>query len=226
MHSSWSNRCSSALFLGRGPEHLALCRTYYPGCGPSRAAPRHDPPAWQAAPKWCIGALRPERRPDPQRHPYNRRVSIHVALNHVTQYRYDRRVSLSAHVVRLRPAPHTRTRILSYAMRIEPAKHFLNWQQDPYSNYLARVVFPEKTEELLIEVDLVAEMAVYNPFDFFLEPGAEKFPFNYEPALKKELAPFLETEAAGPLLQEYLRALNRSERPTNDFIVYLNRQVF
>ena len=97
-------------------------------------------------------------------------MSIHVALNHVTHYRYDRLVNLSPQVVRLRPAPHCRTRILSYSLRVEPTDHFINWQQDPQSNYLARLVFPDATRELKIEVDMVAEMAVLNPFDFFLTP--------------------------------------------------------
>ncbi|MCJ7837795.1 MAG: hypothetical protein MUP61_01095, partial [Burkholderiales bacterium] len=95
-------------------------------------------------------------------------MSIHVALNHVTHYRYDRKVVLGPQLVRLRPAPHSRTRILSYSLRVVPAKHFINWQQDPQSNYLARLVVPEKTQEFRVEVDLVAEMSVLNPFDFFL----------------------------------------------------------
>ena len=107
-------------------------------------------------------------------------MSIHVALNHVTHYRYDRLVNLSPQVVRLRPAPHCRTRILSYSLKVEPADHFINWQQDPQSNYLARLVFPDETRELKIEVDLVAEMSVLNPFDFFLTPYAESFPFKYD----------------------------------------------
>jgi transglutaminase-like putative cysteine protease len=103
-------------------------------------------------------------------------VSIHVALNHVTHYRYDRLVALGPQIVRLRPAPHCRTRIISYSLKVTPAKHFINWQQDPESNYLGRFVFPEKTQELRIEVDLVAEMAVLNPFDFFLEPLCRDVP--------------------------------------------------
>ena len=104
-------------------------------------------------------------------------MSIHVALNHVTHYRYDRRVGLSPQVVRLRPAPHCRTPILSYSLRVEPEGHFINWQQDPFSNYLARLVFPEQATEFKVTVDLVAEMSVFNPFDFFLEPAAQEFPF-------------------------------------------------
>jgi uncharacterized protein (DUF2126 family)/transglutaminase-like putative cysteine protease len=153
-------------------------------------------------------------------------MSIHVALYHKTHYTYDRPVAHDPHTVRLRPAPHCRTPILSYSQRVLPKKHFINWQQDPFSNFLARLVFPEKTNELLIEVDLVAEMAVYNPFDFFLEPEAEKYPFVYNPDLKKELAPFLEAAPTGPLLQEYLRTIDRSEMRTNDFLVNVNRRIW
>jgi transglutaminase-like putative cysteine protease len=117
-------------------------------------------------------------------------LSIHVALNHLTHYRYDRRVALGPQVIRLRPAPHSRTRILSYSMKVTPARHFINWQQDPQSNYLARLVFPEKAAEFQVEVDLVAEMAVLNPFDFFIEPQAERFPLRYDPVLTPELEPF------------------------------------
>src|SRR5580700_1516119 len=167
-------------------------------------------------------AARPERRPDPRRHPYNRLVSIHVALNHVTRYRYDRRVALSPHVVRLRPAPHSRTRILSYSMRIEPARHFINWQQDPQSNYLARVVFPDKTRDLCIEVDLVAEMAVHNPFDFFLEPHATQFPFAYTEEERSELAPYLVKRPSGALFAAYLASISRESTGTANFLVDLN----
>ena len=110
-------------------------------------------------------------------------MSIHVALHHRTDYRYDRPVALGPHSVRLRPAPHSRTRVLSYTQKVQPAQHFINWQQDPFSNYVARLVFPERTRSLQVEIGLVVEMAVFNPFDFFLEPSAELFPFEYEPDL-------------------------------------------
>lgn len=132
-------------------------------------------------------------------------MPIHVALHHRTRYRYDRLVALGPQVVRLRPAPHARTRILSYSLRVWPEPHFLNWQQDPQSNYLARLVFPEKTREMAVEVDLVAEMAVFNPFDFFLEPAAERYPFAYAPELAHELAPFQLRGEATPRFEAYAR---------------------
>jgi uncharacterized protein (DUF2126 family)/transglutaminase-like putative cysteine protease len=150
-------------------------------------------------------------------------MSIHVALNHVTHYRYDRAIRLGPQVVRLRPAPHSRTRILSYSMKVEPAKHFINWQQDPQANYLARLVFPDPTTFFRVEVDLVAEMAVYNPFDFFLEPSAEKFPFAYEPELIVELQPYLRKDVATPIFSQYLARIDKSPRPTSTFLFELNR---
>ena len=134
-------------------------------------------------------------------------MSIHVALQHKTHYRYDRLVNLGPQVVRLRPAPHSRTRILSYSLRVKPEKHFINWAQDPQSNYQARLVFEQPTREFLVEVDLVAEMAVFNPFDFFLEPRAEKFPFDYDPLLAHELEPFQLKCWLTPKFTKYLKAV-------------------
>jgi uncharacterized protein (DUF2126 family)/transglutaminase-like putative cysteine protease len=152
-------------------------------------------------------------------------VSIHVALNHITHYRYDRSVNLSPQVVRLRPAPHCRTRILSYSLQVQPADHFINWQQDPQSNYLARLVFPDETRDLRIEVDLVAEMSVLNPFDFFLAPYAENFPFKYDSNERRELVPYLVKAPATPLIANYLTGVSRDRVRTIDFIVELNRRV-
>jgi uncharacterized protein (DUF2126 family) len=157
-------------------------------------------------------------------------MSIHVALNHVTHYRYDRPIMVGPQVVRLRPAPHARTPILAYAQRVTPAKHFVNWQQDPQSNWLARLVFPEPLRELKIEVDLVAELSVINPFDFFLEPRAEKFPFRYDESQLHELSPYLVRTALTPRFKRYLDAVpevkkNAPPTPTVDFLVALNARV-
>ena len=152
-------------------------------------------------------------------------MSIHIALHHVSHYRYDRAVNLGPQVVRLRPAPHSRTRVLSYALKVEPGEHFINWQQDPQGNYLARLVFPEKTRELKIEVDLVAEMAVFNPFDFFLEPYAEKIPFAYTEGEQLELAPYLVKLPAGKLFAKYLAGIELTPTPSVDFLVALNQRL-
>ncbi len=147
---------------------------------------------------------------------------IRIALNHRSTYRYDQTVKLGPQVVRLRPAPHCRTPICSYSLRALPEKHFLNWQQDPHSNYLARFVFPNVTESFEIEVDLVAEMTVINPFNFFLEPSATQFPFQYDTDLAKDLKPFLRRIEAGPRLSLLLSTIDRSPRKTMDFLVELN----
>jgi uncharacterized protein (DUF2126 family) len=161
-------------------------------------------------------------------------MPIHVALSHRTTYKYDRLVSLAPHVIRLRPAPHCRTPVLTYSLRVTPEKQFINWQQDPHGNFLARVVFPEQTRELSITVDLVAEMAVYNPFDFFLEASAEHVPFKYEPWLAKELAVFLEVDEPGEAVETFLDAVERDRlafdasgnpRRTVEFLVDLNRRL-
>ena len=152
-------------------------------------------------------------------------MSIHAALNHVTHYKYDRLVNLGPQVIRLRPAPHCRSKIISYSLKIDPVEHYINWQQDPFANYQGRLVFEKKTREFKVTVDLVVEMAVYNPFDFFLEPSAEKFPFKYENLLKQELAPYL---AADPLTKRFkacLARINRKKRRTIDFLVDLNQLV-
>lgn len=152
-------------------------------------------------------------------------MSIHAALSHITHYKYDRPVTLGSQVVRLRPAPHCRSNIISYSLKVEPVGHFINWQQDPFANYLARLVFPEKVTEFKVTVDMVTEMSVYDPFDFFLEPNAETFPFTYSATQQQELAPYLVTEPATPLLQAYLDAIDRTPRRTVDFLVALNQQV-
>ena len=156
-------------------------------------------------------------------------MTIRVALNHKTHYQFDRRVQIGPHEIRLRPAAHARTPIVSYSLKVEPAEHFINWQQDPYGNWLARLLFPEKSDHLSVTVDLVAEMTVINPFDFFVEEYAEHFPFVYPSTLAKELHPFLETESAEPLLAAWI-ASARSEIANRqmhiiDFLVFLNQRV-
>src|SRR5205823_2123960 len=151
--------------------------------------------------------------------------TLNVALTHRTCYRYDRSIMVNPQVIRLRPAPHCRTPILSYSLSLSPSPHFINWQQDPFGNYLARVVIPEPAAELSVTIDLVADMAVINPFDFFVEESAKDWPFCYEPALREELLPYLKTDAPGPRLQQYLRGLDQSPRTTIDFLCDLNRQL-
>ena len=152
-------------------------------------------------------------------------MSVLVGLQHVTRYRYDRPVALGPQIIRLRPAPHTRTAIRSYSLKVTPAEHFVNWQQDPNGNWLARFVFPERTTEFSIAVDLLADMSVINPFDFFVDPVATNYPFVYPSEFDEELAPYLSKEPAGPKLAEYLKSLPRKQQSIIDFIVALNQRL-
>ncbi len=153
-------------------------------------------------------------------------MAIDVKLHHLTRYRYDRPVTLGPQVVRLRPAPHCRTEVLSYSLRVEPADHFINWQQDAFGNYLARLVFPEKTTEFCVEVNVVARLATINPFDYFLEPEVTHFPFSYGDDITEDLRPYLRVEAPGPLLQAWLDEVDqKSKVETNTFLVQLNQRL-
>jgi transglutaminase-like putative cysteine protease len=139
-------------------------------------------------------------------------MSIRVALHHRTVYQYDRPIRLSPHLVRLRPAAHCRTPILGYSLKVRPEQHFVNWQQDPFGNFVARYVFPEKVEQLDVEVELIAEMTVINPFDFFVEEYADNWPFDYEAGLKEQLAPYLKTHEDGPLLRQWVASTSVCSR--------------
>jgi uncharacterized protein (DUF2126 family)/transglutaminase-like putative cysteine protease len=152
-------------------------------------------------------------------------MTIRVALNHRTSYIYDRLISVNPQMVRLRPAPHCRTPILSYSLKVEPKDHFINWQQDPHGNFVARFVFQKPTRKLEIVVDLVADMTVINPFDFFIEESAENFPFQYGELLERELKPFLETMPQGPNFDRFLAQVSRNRVHIVNFLVDLNRQV-
>ena len=152
-------------------------------------------------------------------------MTIRVAIHHETRYAYDRRVNLFPQIIRLRPAPHARTPIPSYSLKVEPKDHFENWQQDPHGNFLARCVFPEPVTAMKITVDLVAEMTVINPFDFFVEPDAEEWPFRYEPWLQKDLRPFLECPPPRTRMRSWLERVDRTPRNTVDFLVELNQRL-
>ncbi len=160
-------------------------------------------------------------------------MSIHAALVHRTRYTYDRLVEHGPHVVRLRPAPHCKTHVLSYSLKTTGGQVFTNWQQDPFSNWNARLVFPDPLKELLIEVELVVEMAVHNPFDFFLEDAAEQVPFEYEPGLLRDLAPFCVVDSAGQKLAAYTAVWKQAMQLKNegegartlDYLVELNQAI-
>ena len=152
-------------------------------------------------------------------------MSILVALHHVTHYTYDRDIAIGPQVIRLRPAPHCRTKILSYSLKVSPPEHFVNWQQDPFGNWLGRFVFNEKANHLRIEVDLTADMSVINPFDFFVEDYAEEFPFAYSEELRGELTPYLEVTETGPLLDAYVATISRKSKRIVPLLVELNAKL-
>ncbi|WP_226779295.1 DUF2126 domain-containing protein [Oceaniglobus trochenteri] len=152
-------------------------------------------------------------------------MSIYASIYHLTHYKYDRPVTLGPQIIRLRPAPHSRTRVISHSLKVSPQPHFVNHQQDPYGNWLARYVFPEPVRELKIKVDVTADMSVYNPFDFFVEGFAEHWPFEYPEDIRPDLSIYMTPEPAGPKLAEFLASVPREKTPINDFIVALNTRL-
>ena len=159
-------------------------------------------------------------------------MTIRVALRHNTYYKFDRFVKMSPHVVRLRPAPHCRNKIYSYSLKINPSNHFINWQQDPFGNFLARLVFPDKVKEFSVEVEVITDMTVINPFDFFVEEYAEHYPFKYEPQLRIELAPYLDIIESGAKLTDWLQRFSADVQPGSenpiaiiDFLVAVNQRL-
>ncbi len=156
-------------------------------------------------------------------------MGIHVGIEHRTTYRFDRLTTIHPHVLRLRPAPHSRTPIVSYSLRVEPDQHFVNWQQDPFGNYLARFVFPEPARELDVTVDLVADMTVINPFDFFVEESAERYPFEYEPEVRRDLEPYLRPATDDdPVLDRWMSGVRHRDDGTGiaDFLVDINQRLY
>ncbi|MEM1287329.1 MAG: transglutaminase family protein [Pseudomonadota bacterium] len=152
-------------------------------------------------------------------------MSLLAALTHKTRYEYDRPVVLGPQLIRLRPAPHVRSRIESYSLTVSPADHFINWQQDAFGNWAARIVFPEPVREFSVTVDLLADMAVINPFDFFIEPESEQIPVSYSPRQKSDLAAFMGVEPQGSKFDEFLKSVDLTPRNTTDFLVALNQRV-
>ncbi|MBR0753430.1 transglutaminase family protein [Bradyrhizobium jicamae] len=152
-------------------------------------------------------------------------MALHVALTHETRYRYDRRIKMGPQVIRLRPAPHCRTPILSYSQTLEPKDHFVNWQQDPFGNFLARIVIPEPTDSFAVTIDVVADMAVINPFNFFVEDSVKGWPFDYGDEQRRDLAAYLEIEPPGPLLQRYIASIERKPQNTIDFLIGVNQRL-
>ncbi|MEH6745237.1 MAG: transglutaminase family protein [Maribacter arcticus] len=153
-------------------------------------------------------------------------MALKVAIKHKTKYIYDRSINLSPHIFRLRPAPHSRTPIEAYSIKIKPENHFFNWQQDPFGNYLARIVFPDKTTELSVDVEIIADLKTINPFDFFVEETVEEFPFTYSEELKKELLPYLEKVESGPLLKDWLAKIDMTPKRSIDFLIGLNSDLY
>jgi uncharacterized protein (DUF2126 family) len=152
-------------------------------------------------------------------------MSIKAAVYHLTHYKYDRPVVLQPQIIRLQPAPHSKTKVLSYSLKVSPSLHFVNVQQDPYGNFLTRFVFPEPVTEFKIEVDLVADMTVYNPFDFFVEESAETFPFQYPEDIRADLSIYMQPEPVGPLLQQFLDGIDKSPKNTVNFVTAINASI-
>src|SRR6185295_1076198 len=69
------------------------------------------------------------------------------------------------------------------------------------------------------------DMTVVNPFDFFVEAYAERFPFAYDRTLLTELGPYFEIVERGPRLSAWLAGVDRRPCRIVDFLVAVNARV-
>src|SRR5947209_9045030 len=152
-------------------------------------------------------------------------MELQVILNHRTLYRYEKPILLGPQVIQLRPAPHCRVPILSYALNVTPGEHRVHWQMDHHSNRLARLLFPDKTDQLVVDVSLVADLSPTNPFDFLLEPGVEEYPFTYRADMARDLQPFRFVDAPGPRLAQFLAPFQHQACGTVSLLLKVNRAV-
>lgn len=150
---------------------------------------------------------------------------MRILLEHQTCYQYERPVFLTTHYLRLKPAPHYRIPIESYALSVEPHNHILHWQQDPFNNYLARVDFMASTQSLVVDVKVTINMVTINPFDFYVDEEAQFFPFSYNDEIKSALSPYLKTTKQDPLVREWLGNIAHSSQDIVTFLAMLNQRV-
>ena len=153
-----------------------------------------------------------------------------LTISYRAEYRYERRVSLSPHIVRLFPRDALQARVLKldFATNDTGAVH---WRHDLYDNVVAQCFYPREDDRLVYRLDAEIAAEERNPFGFLLDSRSLQWPAEYNPRERGVLGAFIVPEktdlpsALRPMAgSETVNALVTMNQWIHDHIAYERRE--
>jgi transglutaminase-like putative cysteine protease len=133
---------------------------------------------------------------------------MNLQVKYRAEYRYEGKVSLSPHVVRLFPRDALQASVRSFRFATNPhgSSH---WRHDLFDNVVAQCFYPREEDHLVFELDAEIAVEERNPFGFLLDSRALQWPVEYDAREREFLAPLM--RAAQTELPAALRPISGSE---------------
>jgi transglutaminase-like putative cysteine protease len=143
-----------------------------------------------------------------------------LTITYRAEYRYERRVSLSPHLVRLFPRDALQARVLKLDFATNPGGS-VHWRHDLFDNVVAQCFYPRDDDRLVYRLDAEIVAEERNPFGFLLDSRALQWPAEYIPREREVLAAFMVAEQTD--LPSALRPISGSE--TVNALVAMNQWI-